>query len=151
MSIYQYLKHDHQRFRNIIDQINSLSASDIDKRNELFNTLKNEIIVHSKAEEKVFYQPLQKESITEDDIPESQDEHKKVEEMLEQLSNSTLDNDKWHDLFQTMCRELLHHIDEEEQDVFPDAKKELNSAQAEDMEQAMKVEKQKIANTLDNN
>ncbi len=148
MSIYSYLKKDHQLVKDLMAKIDALNDDDTAERMKIFHKLKDEIIIHSKAEEKVFYKPLEKEPETKDEIPHAEDEHAEVEMMLEELSNEGLSASAWNKKFQKMCKALLHHIDEEEGEIFTDAKKELSAQEAMAMEEAMRKEKQKVKQQL---
>ncbi|HHF7349745.1 TPA: hemerythrin domain-containing protein [Legionella feeleii] len=148
MSIYTYLKNDHQKVKELISKIEELESDEIEKRDKLFNELKKEIIIHSKAEEKIFYQPLKNEPDTQDEIPHAKEEHAEVEEMLERLSSSSLNGAAWSQLFKSMTEALFHHIEEEEGEIFTDAKKDLTSEEAMKMEELMRKEKKHIQETV---
>lgn len=149
MTIYSYLKKDHKLVKNLINKIENLSSHESEKRNSLFNQLKTEIIIHSKAEDNVFYSSLKKKSATKEEIPHAKEEHAEVEEMLEKLSDNSLNGAAWNQLFKKMTIALLHHIDEEENEIFPDAKKELSSEEAQQMEIAMQEEKKRVEKKID--
>lgn len=149
MSIFTYLKKDHKLVKELIEQISSLDAQENEKRHQLFEHLKREILVHSKAEEKVFYEPLEKEKGTKDEIHHAEEEHAEVEDMLERLSDKKLHGDAWMQLFKKMSDSLLHHIEEEEHEIFADAKKELSSEEAQQMEWAMQKAKKAEEKKLD--
>ncbi|MFC3908085.1 hemerythrin domain-containing protein [Legionella dresdenensis] len=148
MSIYTYLKHDHKEVKDIIQQIEDLKSSDTEQRDELFNKLKTKVKVHSDAEDKIFYKPLSKDKETKDEIPHAREEHAEVEEMLDRLSDTSLRGAAWNQLFKHMSQALLHHIEEEENEIFPDARKTLSTAEANEMESAMKAEKKKVKDHL---
>lgn len=148
MSIYTYLKKDHQKVKDLIAEIEGLDSSKIESRDKLFNQLKKEIIIHSKAEEKVFYQPLREEPETKDEIPHAKKEHAEVEEMLTRLSDDSLNGAAWDQLFKSMTEALFHHIEEEEGELFREAKKELSSEEELKMEERMIKEKKHVQATL---
>lgn len=145
MSIYSYIKQDHKAVKSLIDEINALTPSEQHKRMELFKKLKSDIIIHSKAEEEVFYQPLEQDKHTKKEIGHAEDEHQEIEQLLEKLSDSSMDDNAWFKCFKTMTTALYHHMDEEENKVFNDAKKEISSKEATVMEQEMKDKKKEIA------
>ncbi|STX52055.1 Uncharacterized conserved protein [Legionella busanensis] len=149
MTIFTYLKKDHRVAKELINKILHLDPHATEQRDDLFNQLKKEIIIHSKAEEKVFYKPLKKEEATKEEIPHAKEEHEEVEQMLDRLSDKTLNGAAWTKLFQKMADSLMHHIEEEENEIFKDAKKELSSDEAQEMELAMQKEKKIIEKKMD--
>ncbi|WP_419419037.1 hemerythrin domain-containing protein [Legionella sp. D16C41] len=149
MTIFTYLKKDHRVAKDLINKILNLKSDATEERDDLFNQLKKEIIIHSKAEEKVFYKPLEKEAATKGEIPHAEEEHAEVEEMLERLSDKSLNGAAWSQLFKKMAHSLLHHIEEEENEIFADAKKELTSEEAQKMELAMQREKKAVEKKID--
>ncbi|MBU2886698.1 hemerythrin domain-containing protein [Gilvimarinus agarilyticus] len=142
MSIYSYLKKDHENIKNLMDRIKVLGADDSPERVKLFNQLKEVIIVHSKAEEKAFYDPLKDYSKTQDEVRHGENEHQETEKLLTDLTDSSLTGEAWFKKFLVLQESLEHHIEEEERDVFYDAKKVLDGGQAAFMEAAMRTEKQ---------
>ena len=68
MSIYTYLKKDHEEIKSLMDRVKLLGEEEPAERNSLFNQLKQLIVVHSKAEEKAFYDPLKYHSKTEEEV-----------------------------------------------------------------------------------
>ncbi|MGQ3888861.1 hemerythrin domain-containing protein [Legionella sp. CNM-1927-20] len=143
------MKKDHRVAKDLINKILNLGSNATEERDELFNQLKKEIIIHSKAEEKVFYKPLKKEEATKEEIPHAKEEHEEVEQMLERLSDKSLNGAAWAKLFQKMADSLMHHIEEEENEIFKDAKKELSSDEAQQMELAMQKEKRSVEKKID--
>ncbi|KTD22320.1 Alr3199 protein [Legionella lansingensis] len=149
MSIYTYLRRDHRRVKDLLQQIEELDPDQISLRDELFNKLKTQVILHAKAEEKIFYSPLQRFSLTEEEIKQAREEHAEVEKMLERLSERDFKGAAWFQLFESMANILRHHIIEEETQIFEDAETELSSDKAQEMERAMISEKKAVEKKMD--
>ena len=143
MSIYTYLKKDHDKIKDLMDKIKVLGPDESAERSDLFNQLKATIIIHSKAEEKAFYDPLKSHSKTEDEVEHGEEEHQEAEQLLSELTNSELTGAAWYQKFLSLKEALEHHIEEEENEIFFDAKKVLDGEQADFMETAMRNEKQR--------
>ena len=121
MNIYNYLKKDHQKVSDIFDQI--LSTKSMSKREALFNEVKKELLLHFKTEEATFYSALKGHEETKEILHYAKNEHKEIEEYLEKLSTSSLDREEWIELFGEFKHSVLHHVKEEEEDIFKKAKK----------------------------
>ncbi len=142
MSIYTYLKEDHQQVKQLMNDIVAQGAEDSTKRDELFNELKEKLILHSKAEEQAFYQPLKAHQQTEDDVEHGEEEHEEAEALLEKLTQDNLKGADWQQTFLKLKSAVEHHIEEEENEIFADAKKVIDDKTAEEMEARMKMLKQ---------
>ena len=85
MTIYESLKSDHDKVEKLLQKLNKAQSAEADERT--FQTMKTELILHSKAEENVFYTALRAHSEARDLVQHAQGEHKKVEELLEEMSD----------------------------------------------------------------
>jgi iron-sulfur cluster repair protein YtfE (RIC family) len=62
-----------------------------------------------------------------EDARHSVSEHKEVDDLLGELVEADVDSDEWQKAFDTMRHRYLHHIDEEEEEMFPKAAEGLSS------------------------
>lgn len=145
MSIYSYLKEDHEEIKSIMNDIADLGDEGSEERLSLFNHLKEKLILHSKAEEEAFYKPLKEcGGEIEEEVEHGKEEHEEAESLLQELTDSSLSGAAWMQKFKKLKEAVEHHIQEEESDVFSDAQKVLSSQQAEAMEDEMRHEKQEV-------
>jgi len=129
MDIYKRLEKDHDKQRELIDAVkNSKPGSDI--RSDLWSELKVELEAHASAEEQAFYSKLMAEPEGTDDTRHAVEEHQQMHEMIEKLDAMDQNADVWDDLFGKLAHKVIHHVDEEEEDFFPDAKDTLSDKQA---------------------
>lgn len=148
MSIYSHLQEDHQKIKNLMNKIEDIGFKEPKERNVLFNELKDKLMNHSKAEEKAFYQPLKNFKLTRGEIKHGEHEHEHAQTLLDELTNPELVGAAWFQKFKTLKAEVEHHIKEEENEIFPDAKKILNKSTSKMMEDAMEIIKHKQENNL---
>lgn len=151
MSIYTKIKEDHDEMRDLLQRIEALGPHENDARDNLFNMLKEKVIVHSKAEEKAFYNPLKRFKDMKDEIEHGKEEHEEAEELLEELTDTSLGGTAWMQKFRSLKDSLEHHMREEEREIFPDAKEVLTQDRAETMEQEMieREDKEKYDSDID--
>lgn len=147
MSIYSYIEQDHEKAKDIMNQIVTLGDEETQKRTDLFNTLKEEIIIHSKSEEEAFYKPLRQFNKTQDEVAHGKEEHEEAEGLLKELTDSSLTGAAWMQKFKKLKEALEHHMKEEENEIFDDAKKVLNPETESKMEEDMKAAKAKLEET----
>jgi len=130
MDIYKLLKNDHDKVKKILSKLQHK------KDLKLFEELKKEVIAHSEAEEKVFYEPLQdRAGELKIIVKTGHKEHDSTMNMLRQLDK--IDDEGWSKLFSVIKKSLEAHILMEEEDIFDLAKKHFSASEAKQMAEDM--------------
>ncbi|MHA6718355.1 hemerythrin domain-containing protein [Sphingomonas sp. RS6] len=124
--IFRDLIEDHDRQRKLIEQIDGTSGDSADRR-DLFEKLRLELQSHAAAEEETLYATMLARPDLRDDARHSVSEHKEVDDLLGELMDIDMASSAWLSKFRTMRDRYLHHIDEEEEEMFPAAEKELSA------------------------
>ena len=93
---------------------------------EIFERLVTELEAHAGAEERYFYVPLMEYDKTQDNARHSVAEHKELDDFVEKLSNTDMSDPQWLRIAKDLADRLIHHLDEEEVEVFPVAGKVLS-------------------------
>ena len=128
MTIFEALREDHETQRTLIDILVE-TKGDSDGRNELFDKLQAELEAHAGAEERFFYVPLMEVDLTQDNARHSVAEHKELDDYVEKLREYDKSSSQWLQTARELRERLLHHLDEEEKEVFPVAGKALTDEQ----------------------
>lgn len=139
-TIFEALRADHQIQRRLIDLV-SKTHGDSAGRRELFARLKAEALAHAAVEERAFYSVLLADELSRDKAGHSVKEHHQVESLFDELDERERDDGGWLLRFKTLADKLLHHMDEEEQEMFQLGGKVLNDQQKEDMARQYRSEK----------
>lgn len=126
--IFTRLKRDHDRHRTLLDQIEDTSRKD-DERKELFETLRKELQAHAAAEEESLYATMLADPELRDEARHSVSEHKEIDDYLGELVEKDTASFFWLPKFKQMKERYLHHIDEEEEEMFPAADEQLTKAE----------------------
>lgn len=142
MDIYHYLKKDHREVSELLDQISASRSPQ--KREELLAEVHELFLQHSEAEEATFYAALEKYPAMKETIEHAREEHKLAERFLEDLEEPPEDRTAWNKAFGELKESILHHIQEEEGNIFKQAKKHLSSEEAKQLATDMKEMKQKM-------
>jgi hemerythrin superfamily protein len=124
--IYAELKADHDRQRDLIARIEDTSRKD-EERQALFDELRKELQAHAAAEEEALYSVMLANPELRDEARHSVSEHKEVDDLLGELVEKDTTSLFWMSKFKTMRDRYLHHIEEEEEEMFPAATKELSA------------------------
>jgi len=128
MDIYKRLEKDHDKQRALIEDIKS-SEPGSDKRAKLWTDLKVELEAHASAEEQAFYSKLMAEPDGTDDTRHAVEEHQEMHEMIKELDAMDQSADVWDKIFGKLAHKVVHHVDEEEDEFFPEAKDTLSDTQ----------------------
>ena len=145
--IYEDLKRDHDKQRDMLKQLAELKG-DAPKRRKLFETFRLEVQSHAAAEEESLYATMLGDPALRDDARHSVSEHKEVDDLLGEMMDLDFASDEWESKFFHMRHRYEHHIDEEEEDMFPAAADELDEAteaRLADTYEARKPEELKLA------
>ena len=130
--IFGALVVDHNKHRELLDALEATS-SDTPERITLFEELTYELKAHALAEEQALWSTvLRKPEITEDGR-HAVAEHKEIDDMLNDLAATDIKTCEWSTKFESLKDEYLHHIGEEEEELFPDVEKHLDQADLEYM------------------
>ena len=126
MDLFEEIKTDHEKQRTLCDLLVKTNGAS-DGRKELYERLKNELKVHADAEERFFYRPLFKYDEAQDQARHSVAEHQDIDELLEELDNTDMSSPAWLSAAKKLKDEVIHHLDEEEEDVFSLVDKTLDN------------------------
>jgi len=128
MNIFETIREDHDRQRSMLDQLVSTEGAS-DERKKLFNEIKEELSEHADAEERHFYKPLIDSDMTQDKARHGIAEHHEIDELVEKLQETDMSSPGWLTYAKQLQEQVVHHLDEEEHEVFQMAGKVLTEAQ----------------------
>lgn len=131
-TIFDRLKQDHDAHRQLFAKMAEADREKDEERLEkLFEQFKVEVSAHAAAEEETLYATMLARPDLREDAQHSVSEHKEIDDYLEELDDLKFNGEAWRKKFAEMKKRYLHHIDEEEEEMFPDAAKELSAAEEE--------------------
>ena len=125
--IYADLKRDHDKQRDMLKQLAELKG-DGGKRKALFETFRLEVAAHAAAEEESLYATMLGNPDLRDEARHSVAEHKEVDDLIGEMMELDFASDEWESKFFHMRHRYEHHIDEEEEEMFPAADAKLDEA-----------------------
>lgn len=143
MNAFTLLKTDHKKVADIMEKIDSTTERGVKTREKLFTQLKTELDAHARIEETIFYPELEKADETHDITLEAIEEHRLVKQLLGELQNMDKKSEEWTARFTVLKENVEHHVEEEEGEMFPKARKVLSEEQAEILGTRMENVKQK--------
>lgn len=145
---FQLLRNDHELFEDLLHQLRQTPGGEPKKRRELFSKFRLEIQSHTKAEERIFYPPLAENKAAQDDVLESIEEHHVIELLLNELDQLSVQKDQWGAKLR-VCKELVeHHIAEEENKIFEDARRSLSEERMRGVLRGFQEEKGRLRRSM---
>lgn len=140
-AIFDRLRKDHDRHRALLEQLLA-TQGDSPERERLFEELTKELKSHAAAEEQALYSTMLRKPPTTDETRHSVAEHHEIEEMLNDLAATDMSAGAWLQKFKSFEDRYRHHIDEEEEDHFPDFKQHLDEDDVAHMTQVFERRKE---------
>ncbi len=122
--IYTAIKSDHDDHRALLERIGKTEGAS-EERKEAWREFYYEVKSHAAAEEETFYSKLISKTWGQDAARHSVHEHQQLDDLMEELNEMDMSSPGWLQKFKTLEHDYLHHVDEEEDEVFARAKEEI--------------------------
>jgi hemerythrin-like domain-containing protein len=126
MNVLTKIESDHQEIRHLIEQINT-HIDDITVRGNTYDKLKTLVLTHHQAEQDTLLTELVQHDQSRDKAMHLVEEHGEHKKIIEQLEDLTPERADWRERYQELQHDLLHHIKEEEQELFQVARETLDA------------------------
>ena len=127
MDAFDLLKADHEKVADLFAKLEETTERAEKTREELFGRLKDELDAHAHAEETLLYPVLEAAEATREITLEAVEEHALVKQLLAELDAMGKGSEEWTAKLTVLQEQVEHHVEEEEGEMFPDAKKVLDS------------------------
>jgi len=143
MDAIALLKTDHHLFRDLLERLEETEAGQIE-RVELFNELKARLIAHETIEEEILYPALQEFAQAEEIVAHSYEEHHVVDLLLDELTTLSFKDPAWAAKAHVLQENLVHHLKDEEKDLFPKARRLLPANALDDLGTLMDERREEV-------
>lgn len=130
MDIFDRIKTDHDTLRDLLERIED---PDKESRRAVFEVFARELWAHGKVEEAVFYAALSKHRGAKAETMEGLNEHHMINGLAEELNAMPADSGAWSAKMQVLGELLRHHLDEEEDELFDEARDALEGERADEL------------------
>ena len=132
MDIYNRLKVDHDTQRDLFDKITKTDGES-PERKSLWKKIRVELEAHAAAEEQTFYAELMSHPDATEKSRHSVAEHKEASDIIEELDKIDMSSGAWLQKCKHLQERVLHHVEEEEDEVFPKAKKLISESRSNEL------------------
>ena len=139
----EMLREDHEKVKELFERF---EEADEAEQQEIANTAMQEIQIHSTLEEEIFY-PAAREVLEQsgeeesETLDESLEEHHVVDLIMAELKKMRAKDERFSAKFTVMAENVKHHIEEEENELFPKLEGQLDD---EDLAEQMMARKEEL-------
>jgi hypothetical protein len=142
MDAIAMLKADHDKVKELLTELESTTERGVKRRTGLLTTIKEELTVHEVIEEEVFYPALKAHPKAKDIVLEAYEEHHVVDVLMGELSALDVSDETWGAKALVMKENIEHHIQEEEGEMFRQARRVFDAAELRELGDRMAARKE---------
>ncbi len=128
-TIYDILKAEHKQVSDLIQQAMR------DGSKETFFKVKAKTDPHLLGEEKLFYPLLEQKDDLRELVSHAYEEHNEIKSISSELESMDAGSSNWTSKIKELDESVSHHVEEEENKVFPAAQKALSEDKAQQIAQ----------------
>jgi hemerythrin-like domain-containing protein len=141
MDALKLLQDDHEAVLSLFDAYKKLGDGLSEQKSALVKKLCREIELHSEIEERVLYPELGKRRSEElrDKVREGFEEHLSAKRIIGDLRGTDVGDPQFDAKVRVLSEELEHHIKEEEDEMFPEARELMSEDQLDEIGDSMQA------------
>ena len=133
MDALQLLKDDHEKVKKLLEQGESTTERGEKTRTELLAKLTDELTIHERIEEEIFYPALKEHPKAKEIVLEGYEEHHVVDTIMGELQATPVSDETWGAKFKVAKENIEHHIEEEEGEMFKQARQVFDRGELEEL------------------
>lgn len=147
MNAIQLLKDDHKKVKELLNELVKTTTRADKKRMQLLEKIEQELRVHTRIEEEIFYPAFKKAGNSEHAKMyfEALEEHRAVEDLvLPDLKKTDRGSENFSGRAKVLKELVEHHADEEEKDMFKKAEQSMAKEELRALGEQMAERKQEL-------
>ena len=145
MDVIKLLKEDHKKVKKMLKELEATSEREAGKRTKLFAEIERELKLHELVEEEIVYPAFREQSKLKDIVLEGYEEHHVVDLIMDEISGEPVTDETWAAKLKVMKENVEHHVEEEEEKMFPQARKLFSEEDLEELGRRVAARKQQEA------
>jgi hemerythrin superfamily protein len=141
------LKEDHKKVKGLLGDLEKSSMRGGPRAQKLVAQIDKELTIHSQIEEEIFYPAFRDAVTTKDDKKmyyEAKEEHHVVKLVLPEVEQDDMALEEFAAKCKVLKELVEHHADEEEKEMFPEARKALSRAELQDLGDQLAARKKEL-------
>jgi len=144
MDALALLKEDHDKVKKLLSDLDSTTERGVKTRTELFATVKQELQVHEAIEEEIFYPALKEHPKAKELVLEAYEEHNVVDMVMAEIEGVPVEDETWGAKLTVMKENVEHHIEEEESEMFKQARQVFDKDELTQLGEQMQSRKEQL-------
>jgi iron-sulfur cluster repair protein YtfE (RIC family) len=140
MDALELLKQDHEKVADLFEEADD--SDDQPQKERIFEKIKTELETHTYIEETVFYPALEKHEDLKELVKEAYEEHRQVKTLLTEITGLVAGSEKFDAKLKVMKENVEHHVEEEENEMFPKVRRVLDDKKLETLGRELAAAKQ---------
>jgi hemerythrin-like domain-containing protein len=144
MDALSLLKEDHQKVKKMLGELDLTTERGVKTREDLFSKLKEELQVHETIEEEIFYPALKEHPKAKELVLEAYEEHNVVDTVMSEIEGVAYDDERWGAKMTVLKENLEHHIEEEETEMFKQARQVFEREELDELGSRMESRKHEL-------
>jgi len=137
------LEADHRTVERLFEQFKA--TGDASERARIFERIATELEVHTEVEENYVYPEAERELPAGDElISEAEHEHDEAKRLIREIRAMHHADPRFADMVRRLEGAINHHVEEEEQEMFPQLREEESAERLEEMAEQVERAKQAI-------
>ena len=139
----ELLKADHDRVDELVDKV---KANEDGNNKDVFQTIRQELELHTHVEEQIFYPNLLENGDEELQkiVREGLEEHGQVKTLLTEMGPMSGDDEEFKAKLKVLMENVEHHVEEEEGEMFPLVHDQLDEQMLVRLGSLIKAEKERV-------
>ncbi|MBV8056515.1 MAG: hemerythrin domain-containing protein [Deltaproteobacteria bacterium] len=139
------LKKDHEAVKKLFSEFEKLGDTSHKQRSSLAEQICEELRTHSAIEEEIFYPAVKsvRDKEAKFDVEEALQEHKQIKAAIEDIMKINGAEPAFGAKMKVLKEDVLHHAEEEEKEIFKEARK-LGSGRLEELGEELQGKKERL-------
>jgi len=141
------LKEDHKKVKGLLGDLEKSSMRGGPRAQKLVAQIDKELTIHSQIEEEIFYPAFRDAVSSKEDKKmyfEAKEENHVVKLVLPEVKEGGMANEEFAAKCKVLKELVEHHADEEEKEMFPEARKALGRAELQELGDRMAARKKEL-------
>ncbi len=150
VSALEVIRRDHDGFRELLNHYEEVDPEDHSTKRSLMDELIAVVVQHSVMEERAFY-PFVREQVPEldEELREGIEEHHVLEVIMHELKQLDATDEQFDAKVEVFAENLLHHIHEEEDELFPKVSSRIDDQRLDDLTDDLRAAKEQAPSEPD--
>jgi hemerythrin superfamily protein len=144
--ILSLIETDHREVEQLFEKIQKEKNSK--KVKDIFSQIYEELSLHTRAEELVFYPAMREYEETATYLEEAEEEHNSAKILLEELKMLEPDDSEFKSKLTELIESVQHHVEEEEEEIFSAVQESMDNQELQELGQEFQQAKAKLESTV---